>query len=76
MLYDCAQLEVKFQTKLTYGMICYYVMQRPVYIGGFKFQTKLTYGMICYSDYAMQRPVYIGFQTKLTYGMICYKIKG
>ena len=37
-----------FQTKLTYGMICYEYRDE---IGGgdsARFQTKLTYGMICY----------------------------
>ena len=62
-----------FQTKLTYGMICY--LNSFIYSFGycFMFQTKLTYGMICYSDSVSSG---IGglceFQTKLTYGMICY----
>ena len=36
-----------FQTKLTYGMICYNIRnnKQPKSIA---FQTKLTYGMICY----------------------------
>ena len=36
-----------FQTKLTYGMICYDKMKKFTY-SVFQFQTKLTYGMICY----------------------------
>ena len=38
-----------FQTKLTYGMICY--LSHLEYIKGqiSAFQTKLTYGMICYA---------------------------
>ena len=36
-----------FQTKLTYGMICY--NNTTTIFRSFKlFQTKLTYGMICY----------------------------
>ena len=42
---------MQFQTKLTYGMICYsYVAGQCV--AGEKFQTKLTYGMICYTNEA------------------------
>ena len=37
-----------FQTKLTYGMICY-KGKRIVHYGITRFQTKLTYGMICYT---------------------------
>ncbi len=37
----------KFQTKLTYGMICYVPTQQQIPIA-IAFQTKLTYGMICY----------------------------
>ena len=37
-----------FQTKLTYGMICY-IKHKPTFnLWENKFQTKLTYGMICY----------------------------
>ena len=36
-----------FQTKLTYGMICYPEMFENIF-GDDMFQTKLTYGMICY----------------------------
>ena len=36
-----------FQTKLTYGMICYGVTERLAKTAR-TFQTKLTYGMICY----------------------------
>ena len=37
----------RFQTKLTYGMICY--KSKSVFnLWEGKFQTKLTYGMICY----------------------------
>ena len=41
--------EGRFQTKLTYGMICYLYLQN---LGQNRqqFQTKLTYGMICYKD--------------------------
>ena len=36
-----------FQTKLTYGMICYVTNSNAgSYVS--TFQTKLTYGMICY----------------------------
>ena len=60
-----------FQTKLTYGMICYTLTFSDQYLN-VEFQTKLTYGMICYvlgldNNYYEQL-----FQTKLTYGMICY----
>ena len=37
----------KFQTKLTYGMICYHHKNLIIFLQGM-FQTKLTYGMICY----------------------------
>ena len=37
-----------FQTKLTYGMICYAKKNTIKTIAMIKFQTKLTYGMICY----------------------------
>ena len=40
----------KFQTKLTYGMICY-IKAYLQYEYSQKFQTKLTYGMICYCLY-------------------------
>ena len=45
--YNNKQPTYEFQTKLTYGMICYAfvnLQEQPIY----KFQTKLTYGMICY----------------------------
>ena len=38
----------KFQTKLTYGMICYSTLSKSSTVST-TFQTKLTYGMICYS---------------------------
>ena len=38
-----------FQTKLTYGMICYINDNYNTIIVAW-FQTKLTYGMICYVD--------------------------
>ena len=64
--------DIAFQTKLTYGMICYFylfgVAGREI-----TFQTKLTYGMICYGLTPPMFRVSQGlFQTKLTYGMICY----
>ena len=70
--YKISILYLLFQTKLTYGMICYYNVNLNYLIAG-QFQTKLTYGMICYV-YAQgtsddSQPL---FQTKLTYGMICY----
>ena len=36
-----------FQTKLTYGMICYF--NKYPEFQEVMFQTKLTYGMICYT---------------------------
>ena len=63
-----------FQTKLTYGMICYQAGAQLITGVIDAFQTKLTYGMICYKfDIKCVRPMPIMFQTKLTYGMICYK---
>ena len=40
--------EIAFQTKLTYGMICYTFEPLLLFTTTFTFQTKLTYGMICY----------------------------
>ena len=40
----------QFQTKLTYGMICYVFGLDNDYYEQL-FQTKLTYGMICYSAF-------------------------
>ena len=40
---------MKFQTKLTYGMICYINVNQAIQIAVARFQTKLTYGMICYA---------------------------
>ena len=37
-----------FQTKLTYGMICYATLTYKALWHIPAFQTKLTYGMICY----------------------------
>ena len=37
----------EFQTKLTYGMICY-LSADSLSLSLHVFQTKLTYGMICY----------------------------
>ena len=39
--------DLRFQTKLTYGMICYGKSLLAARASS-KFQTKLTYGMICY----------------------------
>ena len=44
---DYARPREKFQTKLTYGMICYSGASSSSYQTS-GFQTKLTYGMICY----------------------------
>ena len=44
---DPVSLGITFQTKLTYGMICYF-MDLLQFVTGITFQTKLTYGMICY----------------------------
>ena len=60
-----------FQTKLTYGMICY-AMDAALKQAEIKFQTKLTYGMICYNTLQNLNKLITMFQTKLTYGMICY----
>ena len=65
-----------FQTKLTYGMICYDTSSDGL-VNNTEFQTKLTYGMICYSNNQGGMDIeVIMFQTKLTYGMICYSIPG
>ena len=42
------QVKKQFQTKLTYGMICYWSDWQNFTPNFFTFQTKLTYGMICY----------------------------
>ena len=62
----------KFQTKLTYGMICYVLSVKGSSIPWVTFQTKLTYGMICYETIGPSKNKLPKFQTKLTYGMICY----
>ena len=43
-----ALLMYSFQTKLTYGMICYFISSPGMVLIKPMFQTKLTYGMICY----------------------------
>ena len=63
----------QFQTKLTYGMICYKI-NKGFEISDVEFQTKLTYGMICYANNVFGSADTGKFQTKLTYGMICYSI--
>ena len=65
----------RFQTKLTYVMICY--VNPDSNLGQFltAFQTKLTYVMICYSSTLLLSSRNIVFQTKLTYVMICYPKK-
>ena len=64
---------LKFQTKLTYDMICYVNSSQDFLIPG-QFQTKLTYDMICYAVACSSVSPLGAFQTKLTYDMICYKI--
>ena len=76
MLFDAALEKAidksLFQTKLTYGMICYNTRLYIIDTMNKAFQTKLTYGMICYNYLADDFYINIEFQTKLTYGMICY----
>ena len=52
---------IKFQTKLTYGMICYNTAAGGRNNLGL-FQTKLTYGMICYLELLGHHRVYLCFK--------------
>ena len=53
-----------FQTKLTYGMICYLYNNVDVTWEFEGFQTKLTYGMICYG----------AFKTTIYRFYLCFKL--
>ena len=54
-------LNKAFQTKLTYGMICYTDTARG-FLCEFTFQTKLTYGMICYLTLESLLNLFISFK--------------
>ncbi len=64
---------VKFQTKLTYDMICYdKERQEPFGYTSFKLSWLMIWFVII-GDFDHDSGL-IMFQTKLTYDMICYKI--
>ena len=69
---DYARPREKFQTKLTYGMICY-----PDELNSetelLAFQTKLTYGMICYLSFLLFYVFYL-FSFKLSWLMVWFVI--
>ena len=63
---------ILFQTKLTYGMICYKQesVQQLYLMSSFKLSWLMVWFVIK-KDLKKQR-ANLMFQTKLTYGMICY----
>ena len=65
---------VRFQTKLTYVMICYayYICKRNYDNSGFKLSWLMLWFVIKHGTKGMEK-IHM-FQTKLTYVMICYII--